>query len=387
MRYYVLILTVLFCSLADADDVKIELKGGDREKYINRAQIWKPTEVTKMNILAGPQNEVSMPLNSQVECEYIEPKEQLAGRWPKFLCKTTKGHIVRVKYGAENEEIYAEAVGSRLFWALGFYADEVYPVVVKCNRCPENPFKPDGEKRGTFLFKDAVIERNFPGVVIEEKEDQGWTWEELEKVKPSEGGASRTQLDALRLLAVFIQHADAKPDNQRLACYPEDVVDPDRDGNAFCNQPVMMIQDLGATFGGGQDVMKMSRIDLKAWDAKGVFNTPLEAKNRARGMNPVCYGNLTASYLAGQEGLTDPVISEEGRQFLAGLLNQLTDKQIRDLFIVARVDQMDQTIEEGGAKRQVTVDDWVAAFKKKRKEVQEKSCPKPPQQADLHREE
>jgi hypothetical protein len=384
---YLLILTLLFCSLAGAADVKIDLKSGERDQYISRAQIWKPTEISKMNILAGPQNEVSVPLNAQVECEYIEPKEQLAGRWPKFLCKTTKGHVVRVKYGAENQEIYAESLGTRLLWALGFYADEVYPVVVKCNKCPENPFQPESGKRGTFLFKDAIMERNFPGITIEEKEDQGWTWEELEKVKISEGGASQTQLDAFRLLAVMIQHADAKPDNQRLACYPQDVVDPDGDGLAFCKQPVLMIQDLGATFGGGQDVTKISRIDLKAWDAQGVFNTPLEAKSRARGKNPVCYGNLTASYLAGQEGLSDPIISDEGRKFLAGLLNQLSDKQIRDLFMVARVDQLDQTMEEGDTTRPVTIDDWVEAFKKKRKEVQEKSCPQPPQQADLHREE
>ncbi len=372
---YPLILLLFFCTTAYAADVKIESKGGDREKYMERAQVWKPTEVAKMNTLAGPQNEVSAPLNAQIECEYIEPKEQLKGRWPKFLCTTPNGNVVRIKYGAENKEIYAESAGSRLVWALGFYADEVYPVEVKCNKCPENPFKPEEGKRGTFIFKDAVMERNFPGATIEDKEDQGWTWKELETVKVSEGGAPRSHLDALKLLAVFLQHADAKPDNQRLACYREDISDPDGDGKGVCNKPIMMIQDLGATFGAGMDVIKISRIDLKSWKAKEIWNTALEARNRAKGGNPVCFGNLTSSYLAGQEGLQDPIITEDGRKFLAGLLSQLTDQQIRNIFVVARVDQMDEMIEEGGTTRKVTVDDWVAVFKKKRAEVQEKSCP------------
>jgi hypothetical protein len=258
-----------------------------------------------------------------------------------------------VKYGAENKEIYAEAIASRLFWALGFYADEVYPVQVKCRKCPDNPFKPEDGKRATVLFKDAIIERNFPGQILEEKDDQGWTWKELEKVSAAEGGAPRTHLDALRLLTVFVQHADAKPDNQRLGCYQKDIQRA-IDGKAFCTVPIMMIQDLGATFGSGMDVMNISRMDLKAWDSRQVWNTVLEARNREKNGTAFCFGTITASYLAGEEGLTDPIITEEGRKFLAGLLNQLTDQQIRDLFRLARVDEWDeQTIEKDGMSRKV----------------------------------
>jgi hypothetical protein len=371
---YLLVLALLFCSSMVVAEAKIELKSGDREGYIRRSQIWKPTVVAKMNILAGPQNEISVPLNDEVECEYIEPKEKLSGRWPKFLCKTADGHVVRIKYGEENKEIYAEAAASRLLWALGFYADEVYPVEVKCHKCPQNPFNPDEGKRGIFIFKDAIMERNFPGETLEEKEDQGWTWKELEDVDSNNEGAPRSHLDALRLLAVFLQHADAKPDNQRLACYPESISDPDGNGKATCLQPVMMIQDLGATFGAGLDVIKISRMDLKAWKGKEVWNVPLEVRNREKGGNPVCYGNITSSHLAGEEGLNDPIISEDGRKFLAGLLNQLTDQQIRDLFTVARIDHLDETIDDGGSERKVTIDDWVTVFKQKRVEVQEKIC-------------
>ena len=372
---YAFLWALLFCTIVHAAEIKIEPTKEEREGYIHRAQVWAPTDIPSMNILAGPQNDVSVPLDSRFECEYIEPKEKLTGRWPKFLCKTKEGKVVRIKYGMENKEIYAESAGTRLFWALGFYADEVYPVEVKCNKCPENPFRPEEGKRGVFIFKDAIMERNFPGDSIEEKEDQGWSWKELDEVKVSEGGAPRSHLDALKLLAVFVQHADAKADNQRLGCYKQDIGDPDGDGKGFCKKPVLMIQDLGATFGAGLDVLKISRMDLKAWKGKDVFDNALEARNREKGGNPVCFGNLTAGYKGGESGLTEPVITEEGRKFLAGLLSQLTDQQIRDIFVVAKVDQVDETIEEGGSTRKVTVEDWVEAFKKKRAEIQEKTCP------------
>jgi hypothetical protein len=376
MKYF-LILLLLVCATSgqsSADDVKIELNGDDRKNYIQRAEVWRPMDIPAANILAGPQNEIASPLNSLVECEYIEPKEKLTGRWPKFLCKTNKGHVIRVKYGPENKEIYAEAAASRLFWALGFFADEVYPVQVRCRKCPENPFKPEDGKRATFIFKDAIVERNFPGETLEEKEDQGWTWKELEGVQGEVGGATRTHLDALRLLAVFVQHSDAKPDNQRLACFKQDIKS-DSEGKPYCAKPILMIQDLGATFGSGIEVMNISRMDVKAWGEKPVWNTAVEARNRQKNGTAFCIGTITSSHLAGEEGLTDPIITEEGRKFLAGLLSQLSDRQIRDLFKVARVEQLDETIEEGGVARKVTIEDWVAAFKKRRAEIQERTCP------------
>ena len=68
--------------------------------------------------------------------------------------------------------------------------------------------------------------------------------------------------------------------------------------------------------------------------------------------------------------LKDPVISEEGRKFLAGLLTQLTDQQLRDLFEVARFGR--RSLPDQPA---ATIDQWVAAFKKKRTEIVSHSCP------------
>ena len=76
-----------------------------------------------------------------------------------------------------------------------------------------------------------------------------------------------------------------------------------------------------------------------------------------------CIGNLEKS-VGGTFG--NPRIGEAGRAFLATLLSQLTDRQIEDLFTVARVDRYSTDAAPG---------DWAAAFKQKRAQVVNHSCP------------
>lgn len=45
---------------------------------------------------------------------------------------------------------------------------------------------------------------------------EGWSWRELEDIADNSVGAPRAQIDALKLLAAFIQHVDSKPSNQAL---------------------------------------------------------------------------------------------------------------------------------------------------------------------------
>jgi hypothetical protein len=82
-------------------------------------------------------------------------------------------------------------------------------------------------------------------------------------------------------------------------------------------------------------------------------------KDRAK-----CVGNLYGSHTG---TLHDPVIAEAGRAFLSGLLAQLTDSQLHDLFTVAMFDRKPH----GGA----PIDAWVNAFKAKRAEIASTKCP------------
>jgi hypothetical protein len=83
-----------------------------------------------------------------------------------------------------------------------------------------------------------------------------------------------------------------------------------------------------------------------------------------------CIGNLTRPTLG---TLDRPRISEAGRLFLVGLLNQLSDAQIQDLFEGARItlrsEAPDRDTRDPGR-----VEDWVAAFKRKRQEMVTRSC-------------
>jgi len=323
----------------------------NRMQLIARAAVWHPSVIYEIQVAKGPAGGIAVPPETEVTCRYVEPKGKTKGYSPKFRCTLVpSGKLVRVKFGSG--EARAEAAGTRLLWALGFYTDHVYPVKLKCLGCPEkNPAHPSAkEKRVERLFTDTIMEENFTGLgkEIGEFPDQGWRWDEADFTDPSRGGATRAQVDALKLIAVFMQHTDSKAEQQRLACYLPFV---DHSGGILkCKKSVLMIQDLGQTFGkGSSEITNASSMDLASWKSVDIWK-------QSGGQ---CIGNLIAASFTKEEGLTNPHISEEGRRFLADLLNQLSDMQIREFFQVARVEN---------------IDDWVAAFKSKRKQINDRKC-------------
>jgi hypothetical protein len=101
-------------------------------------------------------------------------------------------------------------------------------------------------------------------------------------------------------------------------------------------------------------------MNLAGWSSMPIWKTPTGP----------CTGNLPKSFTG---TLGDPLISEGGRAFLADLLQQLTDAQIRDMFEVARVTL--RVRDPGHAKSGFpTVDEWASAFKQKRAEIVNRRC-------------
>lgn len=340
------------CALGSAAPITPAEIPKDRLALTRRAQVWKPTKVPAMNLKAGPGGPGAFAPGQAVTCDYID--EKLDGGTPKFKCAIGPNDAVKVKYGEANGEVYSEVAASRLLWALGFPADAEYPVKVICRGCPTDPWKERAPRPGETVFEYAAIERKYLGKEISIGKG-GWAWPELDLVDESAGGAPRAHRDALKLLAVFLQHTDSKPEQQRLVC-------DDASGNEkSCLAPLMMVNDLGLTFGRANDLNKNSKgsTNFQAWSAVKVWKEPER-----------CIGKLSKS-LTGT--LEDPAISEAGRQFLAGLLSQLTDPQIRDLFEVARVS--DRLVKVDGVTRAATVDAWVAAFKDKRQQIVNHTCP------------
>jgi len=329
----------------------------ERQELVKRAQVWAPTDIASMDLRLGPQRRDSFQPGQEVTCDYVY-EEELPGTSRKFNCAVSKNDVVKVRYGEENGKVEGEVIATRLLWALGFGADAVYPVKVHCRGCSADPWENRQPVAGEQYFEVAAIERKFPGDEIKTNKDGGWSWKELRHVDERLGGASAAQLDAMRLLAVFMQHTDNKIINERFVCLPGGLHE---DGT--CDRPFLYMHDVGLTFGHANlfDANKEASVSFEDW-----VNTPMWRANPK-----MCVGHMRRS-ATGMLG--DPQISEAGRKFLADLLVQLTDQQLHDLFEVARVDHRSR--KPGTEEPPASVDEWVNAFKAKRDEIVNNRCEK-----------
>ena len=330
----------------------------ERNAVLVRSHLWRPTNVARMNVKDGPQGAGAFPFRGTVRCTYVD--RQMGGRSPKFLCAVGGNDEVKVKYGATNGEVYGEVLATRLLWALGFGADRMYPVELICRGCPET-FGGERLPNGEMRFDPAVIERRMSGREWPPDGSPGWAWNDLNVVNASLGGAPAAHRDALKLLAVFLQHTDSKPDQQRVLC-----LDRARSGaRASCRRPFLLVSDVGLTFGRANrmNANDIGSVNLVAWRGTPVWKGETG-----------CTGNLPRSFTG---TLEDPVISEAGRRFLSKLLGQLSDRQIRDLFEAARV-QLRLRSPEDPSSGLGTVAEWVTAFKDKRAQIADRRCPSGP---------
>ena len=259
-------------------------------------------------------------------CRY--KPDEVSGTTPKFDCELPSGDKIKVKYGG-SREIPSETAASRLLHAMGFGADHVSRLnKVRCYGCPFQPFHSrallemlnlDGyfDKRIDYSsyrdFDNVSVERKLDGEAIEAGDERGWAFHELDKIDPSRGGASRAEVDALRLMAIFLHHWDNKSSNQRLTCMDSKSDD--------CAHPLAMIQDVGSEFG-------PKKVDLDNWRSKPIWADSAKCLVSMRGM-PYDGGTFE-----------DVAISEGGRILLAERLRQLTSAHIEALFTAARIENV-----------------------------------------------
>jgi hypothetical protein len=297
-------------------------------------------------------------------CRFVN--ETPSGTTPKFRCVFDDGETVKVKYG-RNPEIHAEAAATRLVRTLGFAADEVTIVPrLRCYGCPRLPFEATvllslvglRHQLGAYGYDDGYtdfawvsIERRFPAPSITTEDHEGWAWWELKS-----SIASHADVDALRLLAAFLDHWDNKAENQRLVCLDGKRVIP----NERCDRPLAMIQDLGATFG-------PHKVNLATWRQLPIWG---DAHSCRLSMRALPYGGATFSEVQ---------TSEEGRAQLARQLAMLSDADIRALFLDARFPEF-----YSGTADERDLDAWVAAFRARIEQIVKAGpCPPLPQTPNL----
>lgn len=360
MRHALLCLTVAAATGCAAPPVAGEagdVAAARRAEALAAARVWQAPArpVSEANLRDNPPGAEFSP-DQDLTCRFTD--RAVGGTTPKFYCELASGEVVKIKYGAGNPELPAEVAATRLLTALGFWSDQMFVVrSVRCEGCPPFPFKAlrcaestglpslcfaGASSDGVVTFPFAVVERRLGGRVIEAVEDQGWAWYELASVDPAHGGSSRAEVDALRLLAVFLAHWDNKAPNQRLVCPPG----ADRpDGG--CDRPLAIMQDLGATFG----PLKM---DLHHWRTGRIWK---DAAQCTVSMAHLPWGGAT---------FPEARISEDGRQLLLGLLTQLTDGQLRDLFEGSRATSVSQLSAESS-----NFSAWVQAFRSRVQQIRD----------------
>ena len=289
-------------------------------------------------------------------CRFLN--EPPSGTTAKFNCVLDGGTVIKVKYG-RNPEIQGEVAGTRLLRALGFPADEVVIVPrIRCYGCPRDPFVtlvasnwtytrqllgPAGFDNGYTDFDWVAIERRFPAPAIETDDSKGWAWWEVRN-----NTAQRADLDALRLIAVFLAHWDNKSENQRLVCLDGAPPIPAPD----CLRPLAMIQDLGATFG-------PTKVNIGSWALLPVWQDRKTCRVSMRAL-PWHGGTFP-----------DAEISEAGRRRAADGLESLTDGQLRDLFRAARFPEFQTATDDERDLRQ-----WVDVFRDRVRQIAEAGpCP------------
>ena len=319
-----------------------------RNDALTRARVLRDVRFDVASIDFGADPNRSVVDNTLTTCKY--KPDEVTGTTPKFECELPGGDKIKVKYGG-TKEIPSETAATRLLHALGFGADRVSRVAtVRCYGCPIQPFHSRAliemlsldkffDKRINYSryrdFKDVSVERNLDGEAIEAGPERGWAFYELDKIDPSRGGATRAEIDALRLMAVFLHHWDNKSSNQRLTC-------PDAK-NTNCKHPLAMIQDVGSEFG-------PKKADLRNWLGKPVWH----------GDGTTCLVSMKGMPYNGGT-FEDVHISEGGRRLLADRLRQLTPKQIDTLFTAAGFED---------------VAGWTAAFQERvRQIVDHPACP------------
>jgi hypothetical protein len=333
---------------ADAREARV-LSPAARHEALRRAKVRTRTRAANFDFAMNPPDPSGLLSAPLVTCQYRG--KEAHGTTPKFDCVLQDGEVVKVKYGP-TAEIPAEIAASRLLSAIGFGADRVYLVPrVRCYGCGRSPFYAawildrfhlrraltDALPAGGYTdFEWAAVERPFPGVEVETEDGSGWAWYELDTID-STVGATRAEVDALRLAAVFVGHWDNKSENQRLVCADTPV-------SGRCAEPFAFIQDLGSSFG-------PRKLDLNRWQQTPVWADRDRCRVSMRDM----------PYAGGTFG--DVEISEEGRQLLARELTRLTEAQIVTLFSAARVPEFAATGAAADARA------WAAAFRAKVRQI------------------
>lgn len=223
---------------------------GETPLRSHQAAIWRdPGKISALDLGAGPGQPPQPPF------QFIE--EHATGSQPTVSVRDAKGREWRVKWGAE---VRTETFGTRLAWALGYFAEQTH-------------FIAEGEISGTHdlvrakdcidehhRFREARFELTGEPDVVKHFDAHGWAWNDNPFVGTRE-------LNGLKILMMLVSNWDNK-----------DVRDVARGSNtAIFEYPLRkhvrearyLIIDWGAALGAwGSNIVQRGRWDPDAYAAQ-----------------------------------------------------------------------------------------------------------------------
>lgn len=341
-----------------------------RDEAIRQANVWKrPFWITEdfrfhptFDVSASPTDDFQdLPLlEDNVSCEMTEKsvRRKMGGKTRKLYCELrtpslVKKDLVKFKYRFEDGEVPGEILGTRLLWSLGFAADRMFPIdTLDCFGCTEDPFfdrRIDNSNQAKpRQFMRVAAERKFKGKEVKSPLE-GWRFNELMDLLPTDAAKKAEAIekrDALRLLSVFMRHADNKGPNQSLVC------NGDVNENGGCSgETTLLIQDIGTSFGYGTSVERhTSKVNFEDWKRVPIWR---DSQN--------CVAELGPNDCKEME---TPKISREGHAFLSRLLRGFSEgpegrARVEALFRMANAQD-----------RGASIDQWTSLFLSKVKELE-----------------
>jgi len=242
----------------------------------------------------------------------------------KYLDPPFPGHNTRYN------EVFTEVAATRFMWVLGFIADRAYSVGgAECVGCGARPFQDKQQSNkakppdhGT-VFKVVSAEREHPFDALKANGEEYWSWPNAANFYQNGWTQEqRVQFDAYRLALRLINYHNDVEQQNRVVCAKWKN---DDDHSGVCDQPMILVQDLGSTFGKpkGSIFGDNSRGRFKHWVTQTVF----KSGGQCELLHPLD---------------ADPRVFAAAQTLLVERLARLDRPTVESIFRVARFDQMDK---------------------------------------------
>ena len=196
-----------------------------RNDALTRARVFRdePFDAASIDFAVDPNRGVVDPDAHELQVQ----ADEVSGTTPKFDCELPSGEKIKVKYGW-TQEIPSEVAATRLLHALGFGADQRVTrrdgavLWVPVPAIPHARAARDAQRSTAYVDKQhrLLLVSRLQGrqrrAQSRRRADRsratsaGGHSTSSNKIDPSRGGATRAEVDALRLMAVFLHHWDNK---------------------------------------------------------------------------------------------------------------------------------------------------------------------------------